>query len=104
MHDPTTLNRQGNDVGDEYRSIIFYHDDAQKKVAEDYINNDASKLWDDQVVTQLIKYDKFWPADEDNQDFFNKNPSSGYCQVIINPKIQKLRQKFASKLSNQYEK
>jgi peptide-methionine (S)-S-oxide reductase len=103
MHDPTTLNRQGNDVGDEYRSVIFYHNDAQKAVAEDVIRNYAKDLWDDPIVTEIKQLDKFWPADENNQDFFNKNPGSGYCQVIINPKIQKLRQEFAKKLSKKYE-
>lgn len=98
MHDPTTLNRQGNDVGDEYRSVIFYHDDEQKKIAEDKASNYAAKLWKDPVVTQIVPLEKFWPAGDDQQDFYNKNPNVGYCQVIIEPKIQKLRQKFAAKL------
>jgi peptide-methionine (S)-S-oxide reductase len=98
MHDPTTLNRQGNDVGDEYRSVIFYHDAAQKAVAEDITQNYAAKLWRDPIVTQIEQFIKFWPADETEQDFYNNNPSAGYCQVIIEPKIQKLRQKFAEKL------
>jgi peptide-methionine (S)-S-oxide reductase len=98
MHDPTTLNRQMFDVGDEYRSVIFYHDKAQQRTAEDMIKNFAPTLWKDPIVTQLVAFEKFWPAGEDQQDFYNKNPSVGYCQVIIDPKIQKLRQKFAAKL------
>jgi peptide-methionine (S)-S-oxide reductase len=98
MHDPTTLNRQGNDVGDEYRSVIFYHDDEQKQIAETTTTEFAAPLWPDPIVTQIVPLDKFWPADEDNQDYFAKNPSASYCQVIIEPKIQKLRQKFAEKL------
>ena len=98
MHDPTTLNRQGYDIGDEYRSIVFYHNDEQKKIAEDMITNVVPPLWDDPIVTELKPLEKFWPAEEYLQDFFTKNPEAGYCQVIINPKIQKLRQKFAAKL------
>ncbi|HSX45451.1 MAG TPA: peptide-methionine (S)-S-oxide reductase MsrA [Candidatus Saccharimonadia bacterium] len=98
MHDPTTLNRQGNDVGDEYRSIIFYHDEEQKKLAEDAIKNFAPSLWKDPVVTQLEPFTKFWITDESMQDYYNRNPSAGYCTVIIDPKIQKLRRKFAAKL------
>lgn len=98
MHDPTTLNRQGNDIGDEYRSIIFYHDEEQQRIAEDTIRHFAADLWADPVVTQLEVYQKFWPAEADMQNFYNRNPAAGYCQVVIEPKIQKLRQKFAAKL------
>jgi len=98
MHDPTTLNRQNYDVGEEYRSIIFYHTKAQQKIAEDITKNFAAPLWPDPIVTQIVAYEKFWPAEADMHDFYNTYPSAGYCQVIINPKLQKLRQKFASKL------
>ena len=98
MHDPTTLNRQGPDVGDEYRSVIFYHDDKQKKTAEEMTKGFAAELWPDPIVTQIVAFEKFWPADETMQDFYNRNPQAGYCQVIINPKIQKLRQKFAARM------
>lgn len=98
MHDPTTLNRQGNDVGEEYRSVIFYHDQEQKRIAEAMAGGFAANLWPDPVVTQIVAFDKFWPAADYMQDFYNKNPGAGYCQVIIDPKIQKLRQKFAAKL------
>lgn len=98
MHDPTTLDRQGNDVGDEYRSVIFYHDDQQRQIAEDMAQNFATKLWKDPVVTQIAPLEKFWPADDYMQNYYNTNPNAGYCQVVIEPKIQKLRQKFAKKL------
>lgn len=97
MHDPTTLNRQGNDVGDEYRSVIFYHSDEQKQIAEKMITGFAAELYSDPVVTQLQPLDKFWPADIDQQDYFAKNPNAGYCLVVIEPKIQKLRTTFAQK-------
>lgn len=98
MHDPTTLNRQGHDVGDEYRSVIFYGDEQQKDVAEAVTTNYAADLWNDPIVTQIEPLTTFWAADELQQDFYNKYPSSGYCMVVIDPKIQKLRQKFAEKL------
>jgi peptide-methionine (S)-S-oxide reductase len=100
LHDPTTLNRQGNDVGDEYRSIIFYRNDEQKVLAEDIIKGFAASLWDDPIVTELSPFTKFWPTTEDQVDYFNNHPNAGYCQIIINPKIQKLRQKFTDKLVN----
>ncbi len=95
IHDPTTLNRQGNDVGDEYRSAIFYKDDAQKKIVEESLEG-ARKVWTDKIVTQVNKLEAFYPADEDNQNFFEKHPDKAYCQIIINPKLKKLREKFAS--------
>lgn len=98
MHDPTTLNRQGNDVGEHYRSVIFYHDEAQKLTAEKLKSGFAAELWPDPIVTQIVEYTKFWPADESMQDYYNRNPNAGYCQLIIDPKIQKLLQKFAEKL------
>jgi peptide-methionine (S)-S-oxide reductase len=98
MHDPTTLNRQGNDVGDEYRSVVFYHSNEQKQIAEEMAAGFAATLWDNPIVTQILSFEKFWPADEDMQNFYNDNPEVGYCQVIINPKVQKLRQKFAQKI------
>lgn len=97
MHDPTTLNRQGNDVGEIYRSVIFYHDDEQQQIAEATTKDFATTLWDDPIVTQIEPFDQFWPADENMQDYFNRNPNAGYCTVIIEPKIQKLRQKFAER-------
>lgn len=98
FHDPTTPNRQGNDVGEWYRSVIFYHDDEQKNVAEDMIEHFAPTLWKDPIITQLEPLIRFWPADEYMQDYYNKNPTAGYCQFIIDPKIQKLRAKYAKML------
>ena len=98
MHDPTTLNRQGHDVGEEYRSIILYHDDEQKQIAEDMIKSFAPTLYKDPVVTQLVPFEKFWITEESMQDYYNRNPNAGYCMVVIDPKIQKLRKEFASKL------
>lgn len=100
MHDPTTLNRQGHDIGNIYRSVIFYHSDQQKQIAEDMIQNFAPNLYKEPIVTELKAFEKFWPADEDSQDFYNKNPNVGYCVVVIDPKIQKLRAKFAAKFKS----
>ncbi len=98
MHNPTTLNRQGYDVGEIYRSIILYQDDGQKQTSEDMIQNFAADLWPDPVVTELKPYEVFWPAGEDMQDYYDRNPYAGYCMAIVSPKIQKLRQKFSSHL------
>lgn len=98
FHDPTTPNQQGNDVGPEYRSIILYHDDEQRKIAEEVTTRFAKNIWNNPIVTEIKPLDIFWPAEDYHQNFFRNNPEQGYCQVIINPKLQKLRQKYASKL------
>jgi peptide-methionine (S)-S-oxide reductase len=98
VHDPTTLNRQGNDIGTEYRSIILFHNEAQGETAKDVLENFAKDLWDSPIVTEIKPLDTFWPAEDYHQDFYAKNPESGYCQVIINPKLAKFRQKFTEKL------
>lgn len=98
MHDPTTPNRQGNDVGDQYRSVIFYGSDEQQSVAKDVIAHFAADHWDNPIVTQLEPLETFFPAEDYHQDYFNKNPTQGYCMMIINPKLSKLRQEFATKL------
>jgi len=100
MHDPTTLNRQGHDIGDEYRSVIFYHDDAQRETAENMKAGFAHEIWPDPIVTQIEPFEKFWPADEDAQDYYNKNAGSGYCMVVIDPKIAALRSKFAKRFKD----
>jgi peptide-methionine (S)-S-oxide reductase len=100
LHDPTTLNRQGNDVGEEYRSIVLYHDDNQRSVAEDMITNFAPTLWDSPIVTELKPFVKFYPAEDYHQNFYQNNQNVGYCQVIINPKLAKLREKFSGKLKS----
>ena len=98
MHDPTTLNRQGNDIGEIYRSVIFYHDVQQQAIANDMAKNFATTIWQDPIVTQIMAYTKFWPADETMQEYYNRNRQAPYCQVVIDPKIAKLREKFAAKL------
>lgn len=98
MHDPTTLNRQGSDVGDEYRSVIFYHGDVQQKIATKVTHDFAAPLWPNPIVTEIKPLDTFWPADQGMQNYYNTYPSAGYCQIVIDPKLQKLRQKFSNKL------
>lgn len=94
IHDPTTLNRQGYDVGEEYRSVIFYHDDRQRKIAEEVTKNFAAKIWSDPIVTQIVAFKKFWPAEDFHQNFYKNNENIGYCQVIINPKLEKFKKQF----------
>lgn len=96
-HDPTTLNRQGADRGTQYRSIILYHNDEQKVIAESVINK-LKDAFDNPIVTQLIALDKFYPAEKYHQDYYNNNSSAGYCRVVINPKINKLKKAYADKL------
>lgn len=97
VHNPTTLNRQNYDIGEMYRSIILYSNEAQKAVAEKSAK-EVAKLWSDPIVTVLEPLTTFYPAEERQQKFFNKYPESAYCQVIINPKLAELREKFADKL------
>ena len=97
IHNPTTPNRQGNDVGSEYRSIILYGDDAQKQVIEKSVVA-VQKLWDNPVVTEVKSLEKFYEAEPEHHNYFERNPSQAYCQLVINPKLEKLRAKFASKL------
>ena len=94
-HDPTTLNRQGNDVGPQYRSAIFYHSDEQKAVALKSKESYAPKLWKDPIVTEVTEASKFYVAEDYHQNYYNDNPNAGYCRVIINPKMKKAREKFA---------
>jgi len=90
IHDPTTPNRQGNDIGPQYRSIMFYVEDAQKRLFEAAIER-ATSHWGDGIVTELQPLKTFYPAEDYHQDYFNKNPDAGYCQIIISPKIVKAR-------------
>jgi peptide-methionine (S)-S-oxide reductase len=99
IHDPTTLNRQGNDVGTQYRSAIFYHDEEQKRLAEQVMGEiEASGIWDAPLVTELQPFEAFYPAEDYHQEYFKKNPWQPYCRVIIAPKVAKFRQKFAERL------
>lgn len=97
IHDPTTLNRQGNDVGAEYRSIILYKDEQQKSVAEASVAA-AQKLWDNPIVTEIQPLTQFYEAEQEHHNYFQKHPEQAYCQIIINPKLEKLKKKFAAKL------
>ena len=97
IHDPTTLNRQGADVGTQYRSAIFVHDEAQRAAAEHSMAA-AQEHWRKPIVTEITPLDVFWPAEEYHQDYFARNPHQGYCQVVIDPKLRKLREKFAARL------
>ena len=99
IHDPTTLNRQGNDVGTQYRSAIFYHDDEQKKIAEEVVREiGAAKIWDDPIVTEVTPFEKFYIAEDYHQEYFKKNPFQGYCRVVIAPKVAKFRKQFVDRL------
>jgi peptide-methionine (S)-S-oxide reductase len=89
-HDPTTPNRQGADVGPQYRSIILYHDDAQKQAAEKS-KREAQEKFSDPIVTEIVPLKKFYPAEEYHQDYFRRNPNAGYCRVVIKPKLEKLK-------------
>lgn len=97
-HDPTTLNRQGADSGPQYRSVIFYHSEAQKEKAEESKAEVAPTIWDNTIVTQIAPASIFYPAEEYHQDYYANNPNAGYCQFVINPKIEKVRTKFSDKL------
>ena len=96
-HDPTTLNRQGADRGTQYRSIILYHNDEQKAIAEGVLANLKSH-YGSPIVTQLVPLDKFFDAEKYHQDYYNRNSFVGYCRVVIDPKISKLRAMYADKL------
>ncbi len=94
-HDPTTLNRQGADVGDQYRSVIFYHSDAQKKTAEASLKKtDAGHLWADPIVTSIVPLNNYYPAEDYHQNYFAQNPDKGYCSAVIAPKVAKFRKEF----------
>jgi len=98
-HDPTTLNRQGNDIGTQYRSAIFYHNEEQKKIAEAVIQEiGAERIWDNPIVTEVKPFDQFFIAEDYHQEYFRKNPFQGYCRAVIAPKVTKFRHKFAERL------
>lgn len=97
-HDPTTLNRQGADVGEQYRSVIFYLNDAQKVSAEKSKKDVAPKIWDDPIVTAIESLKNFYIAEDYHQDYYTNNSTKSYCQFVINPKLEKFRKKFKEKL------
>jgi peptide-methionine (S)-S-oxide reductase len=99
VHDPTTLNRQGNDVGTSYRSAIFYHNDEQKAIAEDVIRElTEQKLWSDPIVTEVTPFDKFYIAEDYHQEYFANNPDQPYCRVVVAPKVAKFRKHYYDRL------
>lgn len=101
LHDPTTLNRQGNDVGNQYRSAIFWHTAEQKAIAESVIAElTAAKAYADPIVTELTEASCFWPAEGYHQGYYDAHPGQPYCRVVIAPKLDKLRSKFGAHLKN----
>ncbi len=101
IHDPTTLNRQGADVGTQYRSAIFYHSPEQKTTAEAVIEEmNAAQLWDNPIVTEVTPFDVFYPAEDYHQEYFVHNPNQGYCRVVIAPKVAKFRKLYLDKLKS----
>ena len=102
IHDPTTLNRQGGDVGTQYRSAIFYHDDEQKMVAEELVKSlNAQKIWDKPIVTEVTRLDKFYMAEDYHQEYFVNNKYQPYCMAVVAPKVSKFRKHFLELLKKQ---
>lgn len=100
-HDPTTPNRQGNDIGSQYRSIVFYHDKKQEKLTEQKINQlNVSGEFSKPIVTEIEPYDAFYKAEVYHQDYFNQNTGNAYCSVVISPKLEKLKKKFGKQLKD----
>jgi peptide-methionine (S)-S-oxide reductase len=99
IHDPTTPNRQGADVGPQYRSVILYHSPEQKETAEQVIAELGEQgVWDAPIVTELVPLTEFYPAETEHQEYYRRNPNQGYCRVVIAPKVAKLRQHYLEKL------
>lgn len=102
IHDPTTINRQGADVGTQYRSAIFYHNEEQKRTAEELIRElDAQKIWDAPIVTEVTPLDEFYMAEDYHQEFFARNPYQPYCMAVVAPKVAKFRKHFLEMLKKQ---
>jgi len=102
IHDPTTLNRQGADVGTQYRSAIFYHNDDQKMIAENLIEElNSQKIWDQAIVTQVSPFDKFYMAEDYHQEYFARNQNQPYCQAVVAPKVAKFRKHFLEMLKKE---
>lgn len=99
IHDPTTLNRQGNDVGTQYRSAIFYHSPEQKATAEDVIREfTAARMWGNPIVTEVTPFTAFYPAEDYHQRYFEHNPDQPYCRAVVAPKVAKFRKQYVSRL------
>jgi peptide-methionine (S)-S-oxide reductase len=100
IHDPTTLNRQGGDVGTQYRSVIFYHSpEQQRDIREVIAELEKNQVWDQPVVTEVTPYSVFYPAEEYHQDYFNKNPNQPYCSAVVAPKVAKFRKAYFDRLA-----
>jgi peptide-methionine (S)-S-oxide reductase len=101
IHDPTTLNRQGADIGTQYRSAIFYTSPEQKDGAEEVIRKfEEEKVWDEPIVTEVVPLDVFYPAEDYHQEYYKNNPAQAYCQVVIAPKVSKFRRDFLNRLKS----
>lgn len=99
-HDPTTLNRQGNDVGTQYRSVIFYHNESQRNIAEFYKEElNKSGAFNSPIVTEIVKFNKFFPAENYHQDYYSNNVYQPYCQFVVKPKLEKFKKAFKEKLN-----
>jgi len=99
-HDPTTLNRQGNDTGTQYRSVVFYHNEAQRKIAEDSKENlDSSETWQDSIVTEITQFEKFYPSEDYHDDYFETHGHEPYCSLVVAPKVEKFKKEFGDRLS-----
>jgi peptide-methionine (S)-S-oxide reductase len=99
IHDPTTLNRQGPDVGTQYRSAIFYHSPEQKATAEKVITElNAARLWDQAIITEVVPFTKFYPAEDYHQEYFARNAYQPYCQMVVAPKVAKFRKQYLDRL------
>jgi peptide-methionine (S)-S-oxide reductase len=105
VHDPTTLNRQGNDVGTQYRSAIFYHSDEQKRIAEEVIKEvTEARVYDDPIVTEVTEFKNFYPAEDYHQEYFANNPNQPYCAAVVAPKVAKFRKMFVDRLKKRTAK
>lgn len=101
VHDPTTLNRQGADVGTQYRSVIFYHDEEQRRVAAEVIRElDAQRVWNAPIVTELAPFDRFYVAEDYHQEYFRLNGSQPYCRMVVAPKVTKFREHYREQLKS----
>jgi peptide-methionine (S)-S-oxide reductase len=100
IHDPTTLNRQGNDVGTQYRSVIFHHSPEQERDAREVIAElERERVWDNPIVTEVVPFSVFYPAEPYHQDYFNKNPNQPYCSAVVAPKVAKVRKAYFDRLT-----
>ena len=101
-HDPTSLNRQGADVGTQYRSIVLYHNDHQLKLTRELVNElESEGIWSDRIVTELTPFDKFYSAEAYHQEYFENNPNNGYCRLVIQPKVEKFEKLFKDLLKKE---